>query len=214
MYKPKHFVENDSNTLYDLIQQHPFASVVIHTSKGLEAAHIPLHIKDKDTNTLILQGHIAKANPLHQLIPGDGCEALGVFKGANTYISPNYYPSKKQHGKAVPTWNYLLVQAKGHLSLIDDKAWKLDFLNRLSKQHEAKQTEPWSINDAPEDYINTQLRALVGLEIQVKQLEGVRKLSQNQSAENREGVIEGLSKIREPDAQEIAQAIQKTIEET
>jgi len=190
MHIPKKFKQENIAELKHLIQKYPFATLVTHSNSGLEANHIPFVLKEIDGKQL-LQGHIARANPLWQNL-SDGSEVLAVFNGPNYYISPNHYPTKKETGKAVPTWNYIHVHVKGTLSYIHDSEWLYNMIDKLTQQHESGRLEPWSIEDAPEDYIQKMLPAIVGLEINITSIEGQWKLSQNQPVENREGVIKGL----------------------
>ena len=151
-----------------------------------------LRIKAIESGELVLQGHIARANPLSkQDIVGD---VIAIFQGPGAYISPNWYPSKKVHGKVVPTWNYAAVHAKGKLQFIDDPTWKLNFLNMLTNEQESGQDSPWSVSDAPAEFVHNLLGSIVGFEIAVKELSGKWKLSQNQPEENRAGVVAGLTK--------------------
>jgi len=155
---------------------------------------------------VFLQGHIAKVNNLWKNLE-NGTEVLVVFSGPNCYVSPNYYPTKKQHGKAVPTWNYVTVHAKGQLSFVHDDVWNLQMINALTDQHEASQKKPWSIADAPADYIQKMLPAIVGLQIDVSSIVGQWKLSQNQPEQNQQGVFEGLSKEDCSNSQKISMLV-------
>ncbi len=137
---------------------------------------------------------------------------LLLFQGPQAYVSPNWYPSKFQHGKAVPTWNYAMVQVHGTLRAIEDAEWLRAFVTRLTERHEGGRAVPWHVSDAPADYIDTMLKAIVGIEIEVTRVEGKFKLSQNRSAEDRTGVVLGLesdaSQDRQPEADALAQAMQ------
>jgi len=155
----------------------------------------------------VLQGHIAKANPLWKSV-NEQSEVLLVFHGPNCYISPNHYPTKKDNGRAVPTWNYVAVHVKGVLTFRFDDEFKLRMLDNLTKQHEAEQETPWSIHDTPEQYINSMLPAIVGLEIKITAITGQWKVSQNQPEVNKQGVIEGLNKQQTNDALKIAELVQ------
>ena len=191
MHVPKQFEQNDLTEFTDLINNYPFATLITNSDLGLEANHIPF-ILDQSNGKNILQGHIAKVNSLWKNLK-DKSEVLVVFHGPNCYISPNYYPTKKETGKVVPTWNYVAVHVKGVLSYVHDEGWKLDLLNDLTTQHEAGQVIPWSISDAPEEYIQKMLSAIVGLEVDIASITGQWKLSQNQPDVNRLGVVAGLS---------------------
>ncbi|CAM0998239.1 Negative transcriptional regulator [Rhodanobacter sp. Root179] len=184
MYTPKHFQETRSEALHGLIRAYPFATVVTHGAGGLAANHLPFELVDG-----VLHGHVARGNELAQQ---DGAEVLLVFQGLDGYISPNWYPSKHETGREVPTWNYAVVHVHGRLKVIDDAAWLRRLLETLTDHHEAGQPQPWKIGDAPEDHVEKSLRAIVGLEISIDRIEGKFKLSQNHPARNRAGVIAGL----------------------
>lgn len=205
MHVPKIFQQTDINQLENLIVNYPFASLVTHSESGLEVNHLPLFL-DKSTSKSVLQGHIAKSNPLWKTLK-DKSEVLVVFHGPNCYVSPNYYPTKKENGRAVPTWNYVAVHVKGYLSYCYDTEFKLEMLNNLTFQHEQKQSKPWSINDAPEEYIERMLPAIVGLKIEVSEIIGQSKISQNQPEVNQQGVIDGLSVTKQETASAIADLI-------
>ena len=184
MYTPKHFVENRIEALHGLIRAYPFATLVTRAADGLTANHLPFELVGE-----VLHGHVARGNELARL---DGAEVLLVFQGPDGYISPNWYPSKHEAGREVPTWNYAVVHVHGRLRVIDDAAWLRRLLETLTDHHEAGQPQPWKISDAPDDHIETSLRAIVGLEVSIDRIEGKFKLSQNHPARNRAGVIAGL----------------------
>ena len=184
MYTPKHFVETRVEALHGLIRAYPFATLVTRAADGLTANHLPFELVGE-----VLHGHVARGNELAQL---DGAEVLLVFQGPDGYISPNWYPSKHETGREVPTWNYAVVHVHGRLRVIDDAAWLRRLLETLTDHHEAGQPQPWKISDAPDDHIETSLRAIVGLEVSIDRIEGKFKLSQNHPARNRAGVIAGL----------------------
>jgi transcriptional regulator len=190
MYTPKHFEETRVDALHGLIRAYPFATLVTHASAGLTANHLPFELVDG-----VLHGHVARGNELVQL---DGTEVLLIFQGPDGYISPNWYPSKHETGREVPTWNYAVVHVHGRLRVIDDAIWLRRLLETLTDHHEASQPQPWKITDAPEDHIEKSLRAIVGLEIAIERIEGKFKLSQNHPEANRRGVIGGL-RLRDGD---------------
>jgi transcriptional regulator len=216
MYQPSHFAENDPQALHALIRTAPLATLVVPTAAGLQANPLPLLLRETPDG-LVLAGHVARANPVWTLAPTG--EALAVFAGVQGYVSPNWYPSKAVHGQAVPTWNYAVVHAHGTLHWVDDTTWLRRFLTELTAVHEAAaheaaaheaaaheagQAPPWRLDDAPADFIERLLRAIVGLELRVTRLEGKFKLSQNRSDADRRGVIEGLE--RQSDATALALA--------
>jgi transcriptional regulator len=184
MYTPKHFVETRVDALHGLIRAYPFATLVTRAADGLTANHLPFERVGE-----VLHGHVARGNELAQL---DGAQVLLVFQGPDGYISPNWYPSKHETGREVPTWNYAVVHVHGRLRVIDDAAWLRRLLETLTDHHEAGQPQPWKISDAPDDHIEKSLRAIVGLEVAIDRIEGKFKLSQNHPARNRAGVIAGL----------------------
>lgn len=207
MHIPKKFEQNDPEQLRKLINYYPFATLVTYSESGLEANHIPFFL-DSSNGRDVLKGHIAKVNELWKNV-SDKSEVLVVFNGPNCYVSPNYYPTKKETGKAVPTWNYVAVHVKGLMSYIYDAQWNLNMINRLTEQHEANQPIPWSISDAPNDYIQKMLPAIVGLEIEVLSIKGQWKVSQNQPERNKQGVVDGLSQYADSDAQKIAELVKQ-----
>ncbi len=184
MYTPKHFVESRVESLHGLIRAYSFATLVTRAADGLTANHLPFELVGE-----VLHGHVARGNELARL---DGAEVLLVFQGPDGYISPNWYPSKHETGREVPTWNYAVVHVHGRLRVIDDATWLRRLLETLTDHHEAGQPQPWKISDAPDDHIETSLRAIVGLEVSIDRIEGKFKLSQNHPARNRAGVIAGL----------------------
>ncbi|MEO6925952.1 MAG: FMN-binding negative transcriptional regulator [Rhodanobacter sp.] len=184
MYTPKYSKETRADVLDGLIRAYPFATVVANTTHGLVANHLPFELVDG-----VLHGHVARGNELVQM---DGVEVLLVFRGPDGYVSPNWYPTKHETGREVPTWNYAVLHVHGHLRVIDDPAWLRVLLERLTDRHEADQPQPWKMTDAPEDHIEKSLHAIVGLEVTIDRVEGKFKLSQNHPARNRAGVIAGL----------------------
>ena len=187
MYQPSHFAQSDPQALHALMREHPLA-VLITWQGGLPTAdHIPLEF---DAATQTLRGHVARANPLWRA--ADGQPVLAVFTGPQAYVSPSWYPSKAATHKVVPTWNYTVVHAQGRLRSVDDAPWLHALVSRLTAHHEAPQARPWAVADAPEDYVQQMLRAIVGIEIAVDALTGKWKLSQNRSAADRDGVAQAL----------------------
>ncbi len=184
MYMPKHFAETRVEVLHGLIRDCPFATVVANTADGLVANHLPFELVGG-----VLHGHVARGNELARL---DGAEVLLVFQGPDGYISPNWYPTKQETHREVPTWNYAVVHVHGRLRVIDDAAWLRRLLETLTHRHEAGQPQPWKVSDAPDDHIEKSLRAIVGLEVAIERIEGKFKLNQNHPARNRLGVIAGL----------------------
>ncbi len=190
MYLPGHFAETRSELLHALLREHPFATLVTQGNAGLTADHLPLHLVAESGAFGVLQGHVARANPLWKTCADS--EVLAIFHGPQTYVTPSWYATKREHGKAVPTWNYVVVHARGRLRVIDDPAWLREQLEILVGSHEGPLPEPWQIADAPADYIDKMLGAIVGIEIVISELTGKWKVSQNQPEINRAGVVAGL----------------------
>jgi len=191
MYLPKHFAETDIAVMHDLMRTHPFATLVTQGPDGLDANHIPLHLDASTGPNGTLRGHIARANPLATDATVNR-KILVIFKGPDSYISPSGYATKAEHGKVVPTWNYVAVHAHGALRLIDDRDWLLAQLDTLTTEHESALPQPWSIDDAPADYIGKMLGAVVGIEITIDRLIGKWKVSQNQPPANQVSLIAAL----------------------
>lgn len=191
MYIPKHHEETDKAVLHRLIESHPLGAWVTQANGTLVANHIPF-LLDRDRGAHgTLVGHVARANPVWEYFSRD-IESLVVFRGAEGYITPSWYASKREHGKAVPTWNYVVVHAQGMPRVIEDPAWLIQHLNQMTGTHEAGQPTPWKVADAPADYIERLLRAIVGIEIPISSLSGKWKVSQNRPEPDKLGVIAGL----------------------
>jgi transcriptional regulator len=191
MYTPAHFKEDRIDVLHQLIAHHPLGTLITMTADGLNANHIPLMVDASRGEFGTLRGHVARSNPVWQTFQAD-VDALVVFQGPDAYISPSWYPGKKEHGKVVPTWNYAVVHAAGTLVIRDDAAWMRAFLNGITDHFESQKSAPWKMSDAPEDYLQTMMRMVVGIEIPIKTLTGKWKVSQNRPAADREGVAKGL----------------------
>jgi len=191
MYLPQHFQESDVAVLHQLIRAYPLATLVTLGSDGLNANHIPLLVSAEPAPFGTLRGHVARANPMWGDARAD-VAALAVFHGPHAYVSPNWYPTKKQTGRVVPTWNYVAVHAYGSLKVIDDATWVRALLQTLTAVHEAAQPVPWTLRDAPEEFVARMVASVVGVEIVVSSLAGKVKASQNQPLENRAGVVQAL----------------------
>lgn len=192
MYLPKHFEQPDRAAVVALMRERPLATLVVATPDGPTADLIPLEYVDDAGAHGTLRGHVARANPLWRHA---GAQSLAVFTGPETYVSPGWYASKREHGKVVPTWNYTMVQARGALRAVDDAPWLRALVGRLTDHHEARQAQPWSVDDAPDDFVQQMLRAIVGIEIELESLVGKWKVSQNRSAADRAGVVQGLGAV-------------------
>ena len=206
MYLPSHFAEARNEVLHGLILNSPLATLVTCSQRGVEADLIPLLLRPELGEFGELHGHVARANPLWRSHSAD-VDVLAVFQGPQAYVSPNWYPTKREHGKAVPTWNYITVQARGRLHIVDDELWKRGLLDSLTAIHESTQPIPWKISEAPPDYIEKMLNAIVGIRLVITELTGKWKVSQNQPAANRAGVIEALSSMATDNPRDMAKAI-------
>ncbi|MDP9045190.1 MAG: FMN-binding negative transcriptional regulator [Pseudomonadota bacterium] len=193
MYLPAAFEESRPDVLQALIREFPLASLVtLSTSGELAANSIPFLLEHGPAGGPgILRGHVARANPVWREARTD-LDALVVFRGPQVYVSPSLYPGKADTGKVVPTWNYAEVQARGRLRAVEDRAWLLALVSRLTERHEAARPAPWAVTDAPADYIESMLGAIVGIELTLSALSGKWKVSQNRSAADRSGVMQGL----------------------
>jgi transcriptional regulator len=191
MYNPDSFRVDDPEQMQALVREHPLATLVMQGGDGPDATHVPLLLMPDDGRWM-LRGHVARANPAWRHAGEDGCPALAVFHGPQAYVSPGWYPTKKDDPRVVPTWNYAVVHAHGTLRAIDDPAWLHDLVTALTDDRESARPEPWAVSDAPIDYIEKMLRAVVGLELVVERLEGKWKMSQNRAEVDRDGVVTGL----------------------
>lgn len=205
MYTPAPFAENRAELLDELIRQHPLATLVAAGLNGMEATHVPMHLTRDPSGTARLRCHLARANPLTSLLT-ESPTVLAIFQGEQHYVSPSWYPAKQEHGRVVPTWNYVAVHVRGRATLFDAEHL-LTHLNELTHHNEAAMGLDWQVSDAPADFITALAKTIVGVEIEVASMEGKWKLSQNRSAADREGVISGLRELRRPDADQTADAM-------
>lgn len=196
MYQPKQFAVSEPATLHAAMRVHPLGTLVTLQDGELVADEVPFFLDptpSADHPNGLLKAHVARANPLWHRHDASK-QVLVIFKGPQAYVSPSWYPTKAEHGKVVPTWNYIVVQASGHLVQKDgDPAWLRTQLDALTQSQEGKRSAPWRVSDAPADYIAQTMKAIVGIEISIRSLTGKWKVSQNQPAVNREGVVRGLS---------------------
>lgn len=191
MYRPPAFREDRPEVLHGLIRAHPLGTLITHGANGLMANLLPFTLVENADGTALLRTHLARPNS--QLVDlREGGEALVLFQGPQAYVSPGWYPSKAEHEKVVPTWNYVMVQARGKPRLIDDEGWLRDQISHLTHTQEHHRPAPWKMTDAPEDFITGLLKGIMGLEIPVERIEGKWKVSQNRSAADRQGVVDGL----------------------
>ncbi|AZF24142.1 FMN-binding negative transcriptional regulator [Pseudomonas sp. R3-52-08] len=192
MYTPNAFALDDLPELHQLIQHTRLAQVVTFGEHGLQASHLPLLLNPNEGPSGTLYGHLAKANRQWQDLQ-NGSDALVIFAGAEAYISPAFYPAKAEHGKVVPTWNYLAVHAYGKADVFTDAERLLGLVSALTDRHESARDQPWKVSDAPAGYIDSMLKAIVGFALPIDRLIGKRKLSQNRSAADIAGVRNGLA---------------------
>jgi transcriptional regulator len=191
MYQPIQFVEDNLTTLHALIRAHPLGLLISADADDLQANPVPFLIDTTASTHGILRAHLARANPQWQHLQ-NGARALVVFQGTDAYVTPSWYETKKEHGKVVPTWNYVSVQVRGTVKIMDDPAWLHSQLTALTVQHESGRPDVWSIDDAPASYIEMQKRAIIGIEMEIMEIAGKWKVSQNRALPDRAGVATGL----------------------
>ncbi|ASM71164.1 MULTISPECIES: FMN-binding negative transcriptional regulator [Roseobacteraceae] len=191
MYQPAHHREDRLEVQHDLIEMHPFGLLISTGTDGLLANGLPFLLQRREGEFGRLQVHLARANPQWRGLHGQ--DVLVVFQGPLTYVTPAFYETKRETGKVVPTWNYVMVQARGTAQVRDDQAWLDTQIAALTDRHEAARAEPWEVSDAPRPYIESQLRGIVGIEIDIRQIEGKWKVSQNRPEADRAGVAQGLA---------------------
>jgi len=208
MYVPKHFEENDVGVLHALLSSYPLGTWVTHANSELVVNHIPFLLDPIAGQFGVLIGHVARANPIWQTF-SKTTRSVVVFQGPQTYITPSWYPTKHAHGKAVPTWNYAVVHAHGIPRAIEDRDWLLKHVTSLSDLHEARQVTPWSVADAPPDYIDTMLKAIVGIEMPIDAMVGKWKTSQNRTLPDMLGTIAGLYERGDGASQQMAAIIER-----
>lgn len=200
----------DREALHALLRSHPLGAWVCQGREGLVANHLPFFL-DRDRGPLgTLIGHVARANTVWREL-GPATPSVVMFQGAQSYITPGWYPGKAEHGRVVPTWNYVVAHAHGVARIVEDRDWLLDMLNRLTDVHEARQTAPWRVADAPASFIDQMLRAVVGIEIPIDRLEGKLKASQDEALEDRLGTVRGLRAASGSEAGSMADLVLKAM---
>jgi transcriptional regulator len=203
MYQPKHFEETRLEVLQALVASQPLSTLVTLSGEGLVADQIPMLLRAGEGPQGTLVGHVARANPLwRETLPET--PVLVIFQGPQHYVSPGWYPIKQEHGKVVPTWNYVVVQARGLLRVHDDAAWVRQQATHITQQQESGMVKPWAVDDAPRDYTDSMIKAVVGISIEVTHWAGKWKVSQNQPAVNRAGVVQALAGLSDPHAPAMA----------
>ena len=209
MYTPAQFKVDAAGEAHALMRAHPFAIMVTHGTGGIVATHLPTVLKTDGAGPLgRIECHLARPNPQWKTL-APYTDALMIFQGPEAYIRPGWYPSKAEHGKVVPTWNYAVVHAYGRLEAVQDPAWLLAHVSELTRQQEAPYAAPWSTADAPEDYLAVMARGIVGLKLVITRLEGKAKMSQNREARDRAGVVQGLAQRAQGDDAETAALVEK-----
>jgi len=212
MYIPKTDEETDVSVLHALIRARPLATWVTMGGDGPVVNHIPMLLNPDRGDFGVLAGHVARGNPVWRSLSGE-TPSVAIFQGPESYITPSWYASKREHGKAVPTWNYAVVHAHGTPRPIHDRDWLLQHVNRLTDTHEADETTPWQVSDAPPAYVERMLGAIVGIEIAITRLEGRWKVSRNKSRDDRLGVVEGLGRRKGDDARHMAELVSERIDQ-
>jgi transcriptional regulator len=207
MYVSRLNAEQDRDVLHAFIEAHPFATLIT-SSGGLFATHLPLILRPMDGPFGTLEGHVARANPHHELASA-ATDALVIFSGPHAHITPSWYPSKSEHGRVVPTWNYVAVHAYGVARFRDDAEFLRGHVARLTERHEASRGSKWRTSDPPAEYVSQQLRAIVAVEISISKLEGKWKMSQNRPAADIEGVVGGLRKSGDTGDAEVADIVEE-----
>lgn len=205
MYIPAHFRDNDLAAMHALIRSTGLTTLVTATADGPVATPLPMYLVAEEGPNGTLYGHIARANPQWRL-PTLG-DAMILFMGPDAYVSPSLYPGKRDHGKVVPTWNYVAVHAYGPVTFFEDPDRLLDVVTRLTTMHEAGRASPWAVSDAPADYVSMMLKGIVGVRVPITRLDGKRKLSQNREAADRAGVAAGLAASNQPGDRVVAALI-------
>jgi transcriptional regulator len=211
MHIPNQFKETNVETLQSFIRKYPLCTIITHSSKGMDANHIPLHVQTTPAPYGYLTGHIDKANPMAQDIRLNS-DILAVFSGPSTYITPSWFATKKEGGKVVPTWNFAVVHARGKARVIDDKKWLQEQLAAFTDHNESAFPSQWHLSDAPLEFTEKLINGVFGLEIVITELIGKWKVNQNEPAINRKGVIDGLSASQSPNAAEMAALVAGAME--
>ena|SRR5258706_10064656 len=208
MYLPSHFEETRVEVLHELIRRHPLGALITSGADGLNANHVPFVVDPHPAPFGTLRAHVARANPVWRDFSRE-VEPLVIFQGPQVYITPSWYQTKRETGKVVPTYNYIVVHAHGAMRIFEDAEWLRKFVGGLTDRFEASRAQPWAITDAPEEFIAAQLRAIVGIEIPIARLIGKWKTSQNRPAMDQKGVVAGLRESEDAVAQAMAVAVEQ-----
>ncbi len=202
MYSPKYYVESRTSVLHQVIERFPLATLVTMTAEGLNADHIPMCLCQLDSDQNELHAHVARKNPVWKRLESDG-RSLAIFHGPQSYITPSWYETKARTGQVVPTWNYVVVHVHGHLTAVEDRDWLKKHVERLTEKQESALPAPWSVSDAPQDYIGHMLGGIVGLKLAITNIQGKWKMSQNRCPDDwarvREALLEQPQLARDQD---------------
>ena len=211
MYISKHHQLKEREAAFSLMVSQPLGAWVCQTQEGLVANHLPFFLDRTRGPHGVLMGHVARANNVWRQLTLQSPSVV-MFQGPQSYITPGWYPSKAEHGKVVPTWNYLVAHVHGTARVVEDCDWMLDMLNRLTDTQEVHQAKPWQVNDAPSDYIEKLMRAVVGIEIAIDRVEGKLKASQDEEMPDRQGTVKGLLSTPGEHCQAMAALVLNAIE--
>jgi transcriptional regulator len=208
MYVPKHYEELDITVLHDLVRSHPLGAWVTETDEALVVNHLPFLVNSAQGEYGMLVGHVARSNMVWESFSRRKPSVV-IFQGPQSYITPSWYPTKHEHGKAVPTWNYAVVHVHGIPRVVEDKDWLLEHVTKLSNVHEADRSVPWTVSDAPPDFIKNMLNGIVGVEIPISTIVGKWKTSQNRSLADKLGTIAGLHERADENSERMAALVQR-----
>lgn len=206
MYQPPHFREERLEIQHALIRAHPLGLLISSGEDGLLANPVPFLLDAAAAPKGVLRAHLARANRQWQALAA-GQPALVVFQGVDTYITPSWYETKKETGKVVPTWNYAIVQVRGPVRVVEDREWLRRQITALTAEHESSRSEPWAVTDAPDDFVEAQLKGIIGIEMTIETIEGKWKVSQNRPLADRIGVTAGLAAEADPRAAEMERLV-------
>ncbi|MCX7341650.1 MAG: FMN-binding negative transcriptional regulator [Hyphomicrobiales bacterium] len=192
MYQPEHFRLDDRDALHDVMRAHPLGQLISAGASGLQANPVPFVLHADDGNQGLLRTHLARPNAQWRDFV-DGCDVLVIFQGPQAYVTPSWYAAKKEHGKVVPTWNYVTVQVRGRATAVQEGRWLVRHVSSMSDQQEEPLEHPWAVRDAPEPFITALTRGIVGVEIAITAISGKFKMSQNRPEADRQGVVKGMA---------------------
>jgi transcriptional regulator len=204
VYVPKQYREDRAEVLAGAVRAIQLATLVTPGPDGLQVSHVPMLLQEGADGAWTLESHVARGNP-HWKLAASGAASVAVFQGPHAYISPSWYASKREHGKVVPTWNYIAVHVHGALEAVQDEAWLRAQIAALTRANEAAREHPWAVSDAPADYMQGMVRAIVGLRLRVARVEGAWKMAQHRGEGDRLGVIAGLDAV--PEGRAVAQVM-------